>query len=1473
MHLYRIQFSLLIFFTALVAGVGLGFGQAVISEFLASNRGGLLDEDGHSSDWIEIHNPGAATLNLQGWHLTDKAGNPDKWTFPSVEIAPGGFLAVFASKKDRALTGSELHTDFELSTGGEYLALVKPDLSVASEFASYPTQFANTTYGLVANNSETVLVDVDADTSVLIPSGGTLGTSWTGGAEPFDDSSWTTGSAGVGFDVGGGMQFPENLVSYWPLDNAATEVTGNGSDAVLSGTTFHANVPSEIGSGTSLEFDGINDSANLGNIGLSGGSIAMWIYPTDVGAGGGDRRLLSPASGPVAQGGAVGIDPNGSSGDGSMWVWSGGGWQRLCANGALQANQWQHIALVADAGQITLYLDGVAQNTVNSPFEFSGPDLLVGAPFLNTYGNHFAGRIDDLSLWDSALTPAEISTLAGGSLPSGSSSIGLDVEAEMHGVNASAYLRYEFEVSDPASLVQLILEMTYDDGFIAYLNGQEIARGNVTGAASWNSSADGVRPNEDAEEIQIIDVSQHLPLLLTGTNVLAIQGLNASASDDDFFIQPRLIDRGDGFLPGLQRYFSDPTPEAQNGAVTADVGPIITHVSEQTAALAPSSPILVTARVTPTFDAIDEVQLHYRTMFGAEESVTMFDDGAHGDGAAGDGAYGATIPGGVASAGQMLRYRVTASDSEANTSKWPPFADPLNTPEYLGTMVDIAVPTSLPVLHYFTANTSAVGTTTGTRASLFFDGEFYDNVWVHGRGASGSNAGLKFEMNRGFEFRHSDDAPRLRKFNTRSNGGEIAEMIAYELYNDALSPAPQSFPMRFHRNGSFAGVDTFYDQVDGVLLKRTGLDDDGAMFKMFNSLTHPVNRSYSFYRHNNNKRTREWDATWDLDALVAGVDENNPNRNQYVMDNVDVAAVINYLAATVISSDYDHETHNFFLYRDNDGTGRWQPIPWDRNLAFISTSSDPTAHPFLGSSEYVHPSWANLEGKSNEQWSRLTDAIRDNPVTREMYLRRLRTLMDELLQPPGTPLAERKLETRLDELSALLQPDDSGLASSARSIKSKVASRRNHLYVTHSIDNVGNYAHAAGIPHAQSGNPQVDFGSIEFNPVSGNQDEEYIRLDNPNGAAVDISAWELTGGVEHTFRPGTVIPANGSLYVSPDVLTFLDRATGPSGGQELFSQGNYDGHISNVGELIELVAPDAEIVATVLTPSEPSEAQLSLVVSEIMYHPNDALAEFIELTNISTSVTLDLTGVKFVNGIDFDFTGSAVTSLAPGARVLVVRDLVAFTTAHGGDNPVAGVFADSTRLSNDGETIKLEDALNSTIKEFTYNDAAPWPTAADEGYSLVLIDPGSNPDPDIAANWRSSTLLGGNPGATDLVPFPANPLRDDDGNGTADLVDYAIGSDLGLPALAPEMSFETYDIGGSMQSLLTLSYPISLGAEGTSISIDASADLNIWTDAAPNMEPVSQVNFGDGRAMVTVRFTSPIGDGVRHFLRLRVEQQ
>lgn len=128
-----------------------GQGALRVNEFLASNVDGLPDEDGDDSDWIEIHNAGSGAVDLSGWYLTDDANELTRWAFPSVTMEAGAYLVLFASDKDRRVAGSELHTNFRLSGGGEYLALVQPDgVTVEDEYTpAFPPQTENVSYGYV----------------------------------------------------------------------------------------------------------------------------------------------------------------------------------------------------------------------------------------------------------------------------------------------------------------------------------------------------------------------------------------------------------------------------------------------------------------------------------------------------------------------------------------------------------------------------------------------------------------------------------------------------------------------------------------------------------------------------------------------------------------------------------------------------------------------------------------------------------------------------------------------------------------------------------------------------------------------------------------------------------------------------------------------------------------------------------------------------------------------------------------------------------------------------------------------------------------------------------------------------------------------------------------------------------------------------------------------------------------------------
>jgi len=121
----------------------------LISEFMASNENSLADEDGDGSDWIEIYNPNEVEVDLNDWYLTDDAQNLKKWRFPQVTLAGDSYLVLFASGKDRRVASRELHTNFKLDRGGEYLALLKPDgQTVVAAFApSYPPQALDLSYG------------------------------------------------------------------------------------------------------------------------------------------------------------------------------------------------------------------------------------------------------------------------------------------------------------------------------------------------------------------------------------------------------------------------------------------------------------------------------------------------------------------------------------------------------------------------------------------------------------------------------------------------------------------------------------------------------------------------------------------------------------------------------------------------------------------------------------------------------------------------------------------------------------------------------------------------------------------------------------------------------------------------------------------------------------------------------------------------------------------------------------------------------------------------------------------------------------------------------------------------------------------------------------------------------------------------------------------------------------------------------
>lgn len=141
--------------------------------------------------------------------------------------------------------------------------------------------------------------------------------------------------------------------------------------------------------------------------------------------------------------------------------------------------------------------------------------------------------------------------------------ISLSVKSSMHesgsSPNNTCYIRIPFQVDfDLAGINNMKLEILYDDGFAAYLNGVKVAQSNAPDNLVWNSAAPSYT---EAESYESFDLSTYINLLKPGTNLLAIQGLNNSPSSSDFLILPKLTvsrttSAGGEVAPGAIEYNS-----------------------------------------------------------------------------------------------------------------------------------------------------------------------------------------------------------------------------------------------------------------------------------------------------------------------------------------------------------------------------------------------------------------------------------------------------------------------------------------------------------------------------------------------------------------------------------------------------------------------------------------------------------------------------------------------------------------------------------------------------------------------------------------------------------------------------------------------------------------------------------------------------------------------------------------------------
>lgn len=665
-------------------------------------------------------------------------------------------------------------------------------------------------------------------------------------------------------------------------------------------------------------------------------------------------------------------------------------------------------------------------------------------------------------------------------------------------------------------------------------------------------------------------------------------GSVASALEHTYPQQMPNVAYGIPFDPSITHftYLAEPTPGKPNTDVK-DTGPLISKVQHRSKGdMAPAGEDLVVDVVmSPHSDDPECVTLVYRVMYGPESHIPMSRSGTSG--------FTATIPAAEFAAGNMVRWYVKATDMKGRSVRDPPFPG-AEWPEFHGTLIfDPSLTSTLPSLHWFT-NDPDNAVKNGARGSVFFNGRFYDNVFTRRRGRSALNwdkPKIKFDF-KGNTFEYKKNK-LVEEFNLQSFAGEKGEIsymkepVALQILREAGVKAPDSMYLTVNQNGEYYGMFAFVEQMDKNFLEENGYSTNGPMFKavhwMSSNLRYDATTENlkTFFRKANRKNIDDWDLLHDLSVGLGG---GGPiPRSKFIFDELNLPEIINNMAVNTMFLNQDRCTKNYYMYL-NPEDSRWTMLPWDLDGAFgIShklggqpvkdyciLNCEQFSSPLFCDSE--HPQDVELWGNqrkllisepsnmptyripSQEEYDRdqtgtpslqskagsynyLYDALLDWPVTREMYLRRLRTLTDEWMNGKVQDMfsdlwSKIRTEAFRDNQKWQLSSDpDNGLK---QLLTHQIPTRKTQLLETYGPGGSGL------VPTSQPAAPPMSIKSVEG---------EYVEIKNPNSFAVDMSNWMIAGDTYYKLPPGTVAASDSSIYVTPDIKGFYRRRTSPKGGE------------------------------------------------------------------------------------------------------------------------------------------------------------------------------------------------------------------------------------------------------------------------------------------------------------------------------------
>jgi hypothetical protein len=919
-------------------------------------------------------------------------------------------------------------------------------------------------------------------------------------------------------------------------------------------------------------------------------------------------------------------------------------------------------------------------------------------------------------------------------------------------------IRKEFEIEDTSSISEMLLHVDYDDGFIAFINGIEVAMGNIT---SFNKDFSVVQTGSrealmcSGGDPELFTISSLISTLRNGRNVIAIQGHNSSANSSDFSLIPFLTLGSTDYTANDAEHFVN----IRNGYLHTNF-----KISKDGEAIY-------------LFNASSE-------RIDSTKSIALGDDISYGRFIDGDTAwyyFEQPTPGSknINPVGEIIRDSVFFNEKAGFYSQ--PFGLVMYATSDSGNIyftTDGSVPTIESQIY---TDTLTISATTVIRAAFFIDSlsknpvttetfifntsnglpvvsissdpkNFFDwneGILVMGPNAEaanpnfGANFWMDWEKPINFEYFDKDGVPHINQgagikvsgMWSRANAQKSVAIFArkeygkgafkYKFFNDRVNETFESITLRN------SGNDWSYTMMRDGLFSEMAKDMDIDREAYQPSVVYLNGEYWGILNIRERASEHYLSENFGVDDKEVNILENDGNvvygknedyvklrsfintksllsteNYQQVIEKMDIGCFIDYELFQIYIDNGDWPGNNIKYWKSNDLISKWRWILYDADFGFDIYGGPYERNTLIFATTDNHNEWPN------PPWSTLfLRKLLANEEFKNQFVNRFSDCLN-------SNLLAANVISKIDSIQNIIYPEI-----------------ENHITRWSSSNEWWNYS--VEFLRSFARNRKVNMRKY-MKSFFGFKLDNIITLYISDSKAGKIKINSITP---------VIYPFSGNYFGEVPILL---KAI-PNPGYR-FVRWEDDSNSTNGS--IEVNLTSNKKFNAVFEPSIGTDYQA--VINEINYYPGEEFdaGDWIEIYN-NGNQTVDLT-----NWIIQD-ADTSNRFIFPAGQLLYPQDYLVLT---GSNLKFHSVYPNITNrvgdfkfgLSNNGDIIYLFDNEGALIDKVNYGVKEPWPVKAfGTGATLELKDPSLNND--LAGNWDAAKI-GGTPGSRNSVVVSASVL-------------------------------------------------------------------------------------------------------------------